>query len=403
MVSARRVRIPLRPPSPGGRLKQMLRHQIAPAGWHPRRRFRSWQLAALLIVLFSALGVRPSCACVGSGCMQIWSTTDGGGALTVQWDFTQKAQTFESFCAPDNSSCLYSNIDPGFMAPTDAVAGSGYYRLVDGTTASVEIVSADAGLSMNVNGQKLYQPGDTALLGTMPTIHVHPSWQLVVPGGEFGDYHISYQLKSGSAAYADSAVYDLVVTNVQPTPDSSTPTPTPQATPCDGDCNGDGSVTVNELIVCVNMALGTSDACHACDANGDGAVTINEIIAAVNNALNGCPALPTVTFAELQQSIFTPRCAVAGCHDAASATGNLVLVDGESYGQLVNVAPSVPLAAQAGEFRVDPGHPENSFLLVKLSGAVPLGEGSPMPLVGDALTATQIEMIRDWILEGANP
>jgi hypothetical protein len=383
----------------------MIGHQPADVPRPPRRRSRRALTTCVMSAALAMLGTGTSRACVGSACLQIWSTSDGGGALTLQWDFTQKAQTFESFCAPDHSSCLYSNIDPGFMAPTDAVAGSGYYRLVDGTTVSVEVVSADAGLSINVNGRKLYQPGDSALLGTMPTIHVHPSWQLIVPGGQFGDYHIAYQLKSGSATYADSAVYNVVVTNVQPTPDAATPTSTPtsQPLPCDGDCSGDGTVTVNEIVVCVNMALGASDACHACDANGDGTVTINEIIAAVNAALNGCVTLPTVTLAEIQQTIFTPRCATAGCHSGASPTGNMSLVDGDSYTQLVNVTPSVPLAAQAGQLRVDPGHPENSFLLVKLSGQLPFGEGSPMPLTGAALTVDQIDMIRNWILEGAQP
>jgi hypothetical protein len=363
-------------------------------------------LAGTLTLLLIAVGAHPGHACVGSGCLQIWSTTAGGGALTMQWDFTKNVQTFESFCAPDNSACLYTNIDPGFMAPTDAVAGSGYYRLVDGTQVTVQIVSADAGLAMNVNGRKLYQPGDSARLGTMPSIHVHPSWQIVLPGDQSGDYQISFQLKTDSATYSDSQLFTVGVTNIQPTPDGSpTPTPTSEPTPqaCTGDCNDDVTVTINELVVCVNMALGSSDACHACDANGDGAVTINEIIAAVSAALSGCTSLPAVTLAEIQQTIFTPRCAVAGCHDAASATGNLVLADGSSYAQLVNVAPSVPLAAQAGQLRVDPGHPENSFLLVKLTGPPPLGEGSPMPLTGDLLTTDQIQMIHDWILAGATP
>ena len=381
----------------------MIGHQPADVPRPPGQKSRRALTTCVMTAALAMLGTGTSRACVGSACLQIWSTADGGGALTVQWDFTQKAQTFESFCAPDHSSCLYSNIDPGFMAPTDAVAGSGYYRPVDGTTVSVEVVSADAGLSMNVNGRKLYQPGDSALLGTMPTIHVHPSWQLIVPGGQFGDYQIAYQLKSGSATYVDSAVYNVVVTNVQPTADAATPTstPTPQALSCHGDCSGDRAVTVNELIVCINMALGTNDACHACDANGDGTVTINEIIAAVNAALNGCVTLPTVTLAEIQQTIFTPRCATAGCHSGARPTGNLSLVDGASYTQLVNVTPSVQLAAQAGQLRVDPGHPENSFLLVKLSGQPPSGEGSPMPLTGAALTVDEIDMIRNWILEGA--
>jgi hypothetical protein len=64
----------------------------------------------------------------------------------------------------------------------------------------------------------------------------------------------------------------------------------PPAVTCPGDCNGDGAVTVDDLIKGVNIALGTTsiDACASFDTNGDGAVTINELIAAVNRALNGC-------------------------------------------------------------------------------------------------------------------
>ncbi len=61
---------------------------------------------------------------------------------------------------------------------------------------------------------------------------------------------------------------------------------------CPGDCNGDGVVRIDELIVMVNIALGTAPAtdCPAGDTNGDGSVTINEIIAAVVVALGSCPA-----------------------------------------------------------------------------------------------------------------
>ncbi|MFQ5667762.1 MAG: hypothetical protein ACE5I7_15220 [Candidatus Binatia bacterium] len=60
---------------------------------------------------------------------------------------------------------------------------------------------------------------------------------------------------------------------------------------CVGDCDGGATVTVNELISMVNVALGNTDisACTAGDQNGDGMITINEIISAVNNALGGCP------------------------------------------------------------------------------------------------------------------
>ena len=62
---------------------------------------------------------------------------------------------------------------------------------------------------------------------------------------------------------------------------------------CAGDCDGDGAVTVNELVTGVNIALDLLSVfnCPALDTNHDGAVTIDEILTAVQDALNGCPAL----------------------------------------------------------------------------------------------------------------
>ena len=59
---------------------------------------------------------------------------------------------------------------------------------------------------------------------------------------------------------------------------------------CVGDCNGDGSVTIDELLSMVNIALGNpGSACAAGDANSDGQITIDEVLMAVNAALSGCP------------------------------------------------------------------------------------------------------------------
>lgn len=59
---------------------------------------------------------------------------------------------------------------------------------------------------------------------------------------------------------------------------------------CAGDCNRDGAVTVDELIVGVSIALGTVPAaqCPAMDTSGEGQVTVDELIAAVTMALVGC-------------------------------------------------------------------------------------------------------------------
>lgn len=70
------------------------------------------------------------------------------------------------------------------------------------------------------------------------------------------------------------------------------------AAACQGDCNGDGEVMVNELILGVNIANGVAQLgqCVSFDVNGDGEVRINELIGSVANALNGCNApAPTPT------------------------------------------------------------------------------------------------------------
>lgn len=88
-----------------------------------------------------------------------------------------------------------------------------------------------------------------------------------------------------------------------------TATPTPceaSGPPCQGDCNRDGKVAINELIAGVNMALyGAScvicfDTCArvedgVCVSPPNARVDINELIGAVNRALNGCPALAAPT------------------------------------------------------------------------------------------------------------
>jgi len=62
------------------------------------------------------------------------------------------------------------------------------------------------------------------------------------------------------------------------------------AQPCPGDCNGDGSVTIGDLITGVNIALDRAPVgnCSSLDTNSDGKVTVSELIAAVHRALEGC-------------------------------------------------------------------------------------------------------------------
>src|SRR5262249_3019752 len=63
-------------------------------------------------------------------------------------------------------------------------------------------------------------------------------------------------------------------------------------TPCVGDCNHDGRLTIDELVTGVTMALGTAsvDRCPDFDAGGNHTVTVDELVLAVHNALVGCGA-----------------------------------------------------------------------------------------------------------------
>jgi hypothetical protein len=75
---------------------------------------------------------------------------------------------------------------------------------------------------------------------------------------------------------------------------------TPPAQTCAGDCNGNGQVSVDEVITLVNITLAVPQpsactaggtpvsVCTGGDLNGDGQITIDEIVAAVSKALNGC-------------------------------------------------------------------------------------------------------------------
>lgn len=61
---------------------------------------------------------------------------------------------------------------------------------------------------------------------------------------------------------------------------------------CVGDCDGSGGVSVDELVLGVNISLGNADVaqCRAADPDRSGRVSVDELVQAVNNSLNGCPS-----------------------------------------------------------------------------------------------------------------
>jgi hypothetical protein len=69
------------------------------------------------------------------------------------------------------------------------------------------------------------------------------------------------------------------------------------AQPCPGDCDGNGTVEIAELITGVRVAQGDVDLqeCPAFDVTPDGVLRIDELVLGVLSTLAGCPATPTAS------------------------------------------------------------------------------------------------------------
>ena len=117
-----------------------------------------------------------------------------------------------------------------------------------------------------------------------------------------------------------------------------------------------------------------------------------------NNGGGGNPPPPTTfdpVFSEIQANVFTPNCATSGCHQGGGAPQGLRLEEANSYGLLVDT----PSSQQPTIDRVEPGDPDNSYLIQKLEGTAATGQ--QMPLNAAALSQTTINTIRQWITDGA--
>ncbi len=92
---------------------------------------------------------------------------------------------------------------------------------------------------------------------------------------------------------------------------------------------------------------------------------------------------------DVQTQVFSSSCALSGCHNGTSTPN---LSNGLSYNNIVGVA-----STQSSLNLIEPFQPDSSYLVRKIEGS---GTGSQMP-IGSALSASQIQLVRDWVTEGA--
>ncbi len=100
-------------------------------------------------------------------------------------------------------------------------------------------------------------------------------------------------------------------------------------------------------------------------------------------------------FSEIQSNVFTPNCAISGCHAGAGAPQGLILDAANSYALLVGVASNEVPAV----LRVAANDPDNSYLIQKLEGTAAAGQ--QMPLNSAPLAQATIDIVRQWVIDGA--
>ena len=167
------------------------------------------------------------------------------------------------------------------------------------------------------------------------------------------------------------------------------------------DVNNDGVVNIQDLVL-VAAAFGEPvdrTAEQNPDVNRDGIVNVLDLVR-VSNSLGQTGPDENSAYHDIQEYIFDKSCASSTCHASPANSGSLSLEYGLSYDDLVGIAPQNPAAADAGMKLVDPGNPENSFLLTKLMGPGP-DQGARMPFGGGMIHDGKIDAIRTWIEAGA--
>ena len=118
-----------------------------------------------------------------------------------------------------------------------------------------------------------------------------------------------------------------------------------------------------------------------------------------NEKSNSSKPIVAPTLSSIQQEVFDVRCSAPSCH-GSGMKGDLSLVGGNSYGQVVAAAATADRRNLPPFLRVKPGSPDSSFLYIKIT-LPDSDQGEIMPKGGEKLTQQEIDAIRQWIIRGA--
>jgi len=168
---------------------------------------------------------------------------------------------------------------------------------------------------------------------------------------------------------------------------------------CVGDCNGDGTVTVDELLIGVNIVLEQElpAACPAFTTDVNGAVSVDTLIVAVNHLLSGCPesavsVLQHHNTADRRGVYVIPRLTKAAAATLVLDSTFAPRVDGNVYAQPLYVAGTggddrvlvVTETNQVSAFRAADGSVawQRTLAPPMDGGFLPCGNISPLGITG---------------------
>jgi len=144
--------------------------------------------------------------------MLVTSDAAGGGALGLAWDFDGLpiARTVDS-----GLPGVFTGNVPGFN--DGAGDGTVSFPLTDTTDVDVEIMSIDDGIRWIFGGTPVGESGETAFIGTMPSLHNHATFEITGDDANtFAEGEVSFRVVESTAVpfgYTASEVRSLTVSN----------------------------------------------------------------------------------------------------------------------------------------------------------------------------------------------
>jgi uncharacterized protein (TIGR03118 family) len=306
-----------------------------------------------------------------------------GGKLNAPWGMALAPADFGTL----SKALLVGNFGDGMIHGYDPASGRYLGAVSDGSGTpfatpglwgitfgndAVNQPHATLFFAAGINGEANGRYGRIDLGATPPLLGAFPLLTLFAPQGDL----------SGTVTLTAQAQNLVAITKVQFFVNGSTligtATSDPFTVEWDTTAVSNGSAKVRAVATDGNGNVGSS-----------GLLTVS-----VANT-----AAPAVTLTQIQQTVFSPRC--AGCHNGSQPPGGalpgaLDLRAGSSFASLVAVA-SLERQTLA---RVAPGEPGNSYVIQKLEGA-PGISGARMPFGGPFLDQATIDEVKSWIAAGA--